>query len=266
MSFFEQEILIMGRIADITHSLINMVIDTAEESIPVEERVQTAQDRDSDRFRQMAGNATKVGRQAEIITQQLAYAQSQISQYEDGIRFHVNKAKEAAASGDAEAEHQHTIDGQLMASDLADAKQDVAQLEAMAKVAVENKNDAYQMVLRQARDLARQAAKDNMTVLRARVAAGRRDMIELQEQLMPAFTGDRSTSRARIEKSVDNLTAETEARSQLFTALMGQQRRVEDVKDEQAAIAGQAEFARIAGEQGYEPKALPAAGGTTPSR
>lgn len=251
----------LSQFRDALTSFMHMFGDWTESKVPIEQQIATMQDKESSQFMKATEAGTQVGKQAELIVQSLAAAQSLERQQVAAIEAHARQASACQSKGDVEGEAEHVRVGQMLSAQLADTRARLVKLNQMASEATNNQEEINRELQRQARKLSEKFDDDKMTALEYRMADGRDDMLKLQQMVYNALPGDRNNQRARITAAVEDRVAETNARSKMWTKIWADQKLLADTEDMQIAIQGEDTFKQIASGVGY--KALPPAGGTS---
>lgn len=231
--------------------LVSMFFDFAEESVPLERRLAYDRQEKSGKLRQMMDKATDVGQAAEMMVQSLAEARITATNVHSETKAHVQAAKGAASRGDKITEENENAAAAALADDMAEAENEIAELEKLVDEALKDKKDARDMVLNQARELERLARQDARLVASIRVSEMRGQALELREAMLQLIPEDRDNIRQRAASQAQKASARATARTEIVDALWEQKRRGTLARNVVSSARGRSILAEIQKEVGY---------------
>lgn len=248
------------RIGDLFGAIFNIFFKHAESAVPVAERLAYDREQRAQQFKRQMSKATDIGQIANLYTQQLAVARSEVEAMRENARAHVQAAQNAKLRGDTATEQKELAAAADAAAELADAQADLAQLETEVKAALADKEEAYALIEQQARDLQRRARSDARLVQRVYMTDMREQALKLREEMLQLVPEDRDNLRGRIEGEVQQREARHQARRELVDRLAD--RTTSRVAAERAVSSarGRNVLAELQAEVGYTPTTAAAVG------
>ncbi len=231
--------------------LTSMFFDFAEESVPLERRLAYDRQEKASKLRGMMDKATDVGQTAEMMVQSLAEARITAANIRSEVKAHVQAAKSAASRGDKVTEENENAAAAALADDMAEAENEIAELEQLVNETLRDKKDARDMVLGQARELERLARQDARLVARVRISEMRGQALELREAMLQLIPEDRDNFRQRAQQGAQKSQARVKARTELIDALWDQKRRGTLARSAVSSARGRNILAEIQEEVGY---------------
>lgn len=243
----------LERIKRFFKMLASMFFDFAEESVPLERRL--AYDRQEKRikFGQMMDKATDVGEAAELMVQSLAEARITANNVRSEIKAHLQAARSSASREDKTTEENENAAAAALADDLAEAENEIADLEQLVNETLRDKKDARDMVLGQARELEKLARQDTRLVARVRISEMRGQALQLREAMLQLVPEGRDDFRQRAQQQAQKASARVAARTELVDALWKQKRRGMISRSATTSDRGRVILAQIQEEVGYQP-------------
>lgn len=254
------------RIADLLGTIFGGWLNRAEGSVPIGERLAYDRQQRAQAFKRQMEKATDIGQIANLYTQQLATARTEVEALRDNARAHVQAAQWAKQRGDATAEEKALAAAADAAAELAEAQSDLTALETQAKSAMADKDEAYALVEQQARELQRRARGDARLVQRVYMTDMREQSLRLREEMIQLVPEDRENLRGRVESDIEGREARYQARRELVERL-GQRANARVAAERAMANSrGRNILAELQAEVGYTPTqdAAMAAGVATP--
>lgn len=246
------------RIARFFRMLASIFFDFAEESVPLERRLAYDRQEKAGKLKGMMDRATDVGEAAEMMVQALAGARITATNVRDEVRAHLSAAKAAANRGDKTTEQNEQAAAANLADDLAEAENEIAELEQLVNETLKDKKDARDMVLNQARELERLARQDARLIARVRVSEMRGQALQLREAMLQLVPEDRDDIRQRAREKAQKAQARVAARTELVDALWQQKQRGIISRSAATSSRGRDILAQISEEVGYQPSAAQA--------
>ncbi|MFN8423077.1 MAG: hypothetical protein U0470_06690 [Anaerolineae bacterium] len=239
------------RIADFFRMLFSIFIDRAEDSVPLERRLAYDRVNRAENLKKQMGAAEDVGAAAEMMVQQLAEARVVSANLRHEAKQHLQLAAAAAAKGDTSTAEAEEARATSMAEELAQAEAEVGDLEQLVADALQDKKEAINMILDQAKELEKLARNDTRLIARARMTGMRRQQLELREQMMDLVPNDQSNIRARAQEKLQSDEARYRSRKDVVDALWEQKRRATTDRMMTTSAAGAAKLEELKAELGY---------------
>ena len=237
--------------------LASLLVEGLEDSVPLERRLAYDRQEKAAKFRKMMDAATDVGEAAEYMVQGLAESRIIKANLIEETRGYLQSAKAAQTRGDLASEEDALAAAAALADDLVEAEVEVMELEAIVEEALQDKQDAKHMLLRQARELEKLSRKDARLVARVRISEMKEESLKLKEAMLNLVPGDADNMRARAIEMSKKKKARVNARTEIVNALWQQKKRGQIARDMQTTARGADILRAMQAEVGYAPATEP---------
>ncbi len=255
----------MIRLGQILAMLSGLLVDHAEEAIPLERRLAYAREERKKQLRASVDDGAKMGQYAGMITQQRAEMLIMLQNTKDDATAALQDAQQAQRAGNSEQEALHRADATRLAEEVVRIQSEIDSLDKDISEAGEAYEQAKTMILEMSRELQAQARGDMSLVARVARTDMREKFLQLREDMLGLTTTKDSAQglRQRAIEADDKKGHYVDSRSDILNGLWQQYRGSRIADSRRASQAAVSVLDGLQQQIGYTPSAqLPAAGET----
>jgi|WetSurMetagenome_2_1015567.scaffolds.fasta_scaffold81321_2 hypothetical protein len=192
--------------------LKNLVVEEAEDSMPLERLLAANRTVQAKKLRTMADSATTVGEMANELADNLGSEKAVLATLLDKAKAR----RQTLGSQDAAAKDKEYIS---LCTEIAESRKEVADLESMVNESFADKQQAIDMINEQSDNFARLAREDSTLVRREKMVDLREQQQQMREEILRVFPEDQSDVRQRAASKLDKRENRLESRKSVIDAM-----------------------------------------------